>query len=73
MDSGRRSQIVTENEALKEAQRRFGPAAAVYCFHDVFFEVGVRTKNLYVIAYGLGDCWESAFEDAEGRYERPLE
>ena len=58
---------MTEDDALKEAQRKFGPSGAVYSFRGVFFEVGIRTKDRFVFAYGLGDCWEAALADATKR------
>jgi hypothetical protein len=63
---------MTEQQALIEAQRLWGVHGATYCFHETFFEVGVRTRFHYMVAFGMGGSWETAFADAaERRLEKP--
>jgi hypothetical protein len=59
--------VMTEREALEKAQRLWGPYGAVYCFHETFFEVGVRTRLGYMVTFGMGDSWRTAFADAAKR------
>jgi hypothetical protein len=67
--SWRAYRLMTEKQAWAEAHRRFGSLGAVYCFHGTFFEVGVRTSFNFMLAYGMGACWETAFADAAKRLE----
>jgi hypothetical protein len=58
---------MTEQKALTEARRLWGVYGAVYCFHETFFEVGVRNRLHYMLAFGMGDSWETAFADSAER------
>jgi len=61
---------MSRQQALAKAQRVWGANGAVYCFHETFYEVGIRTHLNFMVAYGMGDSWETAFVDAARRMPR---
>ena len=58
---------MSRQQALEKAQRLWGGSGAVYCFHDTFYEVGMRAPFHFMVAYGTGASWEAAFADAARR------
>jgi hypothetical protein len=64
--------IMTKQEALQEARKRWGQNASIQHWPDAPaapwkpFVVGLRTGRLFSIL-GEGQTWEEAFEKAERR------
>ena len=44
---------MSRQQALEQAQRLWGSSGAVYCFHETFYEVGIRTRFDFIVAYGI--------------------
>lgn len=58
---------MTQQEALQEAQRRWGQEAVAIAYPQGICEVNSNPYSKKPWVYGTGNSWEAAFADADRR------